>query len=168
MRIFNRSNVGALGLAVLLATACADQNARHQPPQRAQLAQAVATPKGEPPERLSPLAMATLKSRMASHARDMNQLVSAIMVLDYPSITQRANDIAADANLSRPLSKDATELNASLPERFFLRQDELKASARQLAGAASAMNPYGVADAYSHVSGACVRCHADFRPRTGS
>ena len=95
MMTTNRSTFGLLGLAALLATACADPNARNQPPQRAQLAQAIATPQRRepPPERLSPLAMAALKSRMASHARDMDRLVSAIMVLDYADIARRANEI---------------------------------------------------------------------------
>jgi hypothetical protein len=169
MTTTNRATIGFLGLATLLAAACADQSARNQPPQRAQLAQAIATPpRRDPPEPLSPLAKAALKTRMASHARDMNQLVSAIMVLNYPDIAQRATGIAGDANLSRPLSRDASELNSSLPEKFFVRQDDLRTAARALFAAASALDPYRVADAYGKVSEGCVRCHADYRPRTGS
>ena len=52
---------------------------------------------------------------MASHGRDMNDLVSAIMVLDYLRIEQRGDQIADDVSLARPVSRDATELNASLP-----------------------------------------------------
>ena len=159
--------LGLLAMAVLATVACADQSARHQPPQRAQLEKAVAEPgRGTAPEPLSPMAAGIIKERMVSHARDMTTLVSAIMVLDYPAISQRANEIAADVNLSRPLSGDATELNASLPEKFFVRQDELKAGARALATAADALDPYRVADAYGHLSEGCVRCHADYRPRT--
>ncbi len=169
MTKLNRSTIGFVGLAFLLSAACADQNARNQPPQRAQLAQAISTPaRRDSPEPLSPLAMATLKARMASHARDMDRLVSAIMILDYPDIAARAKEIADDVNLSRPLSNDASELNSSLPEKFFVRQDELKAAARDLSAAASALNPYRVADAYGKVSETCVRCHADYRPRTGT
>jgi cytochrome c556 len=169
MTTLNRSTIGFVGLACLLASACADQNATKQPPQRAQLAQAISTPPPrDSPEPLSPIAMATVKTRMASHARDMDRLVSAIMILDYPDIAARAKAIADDASLSRPLSNDATELNASLPEKFFARQDDLKAAARDLSAAASALNPYRVADAYGKVSATCVRCHADYRPRTGS
>jgi len=168
MTKLNRWTTGLLALVALLAPACAAQSAQHQPPQRAQLAQAVATPSHDAPEQLSPMAMATLKTRMVSHARDMNRLVSAIMILDYPDIAARAREIADDANLSRPLTNDATELNASLPEKFFVRQDELKASARELSASASALNPYQVADAYGKVSQGCVRCHADFRPRNGT
>ena len=145
-------------------TACANQ-AANQPPQQAQLARAVATPdRPGPPEPLSAPARAILKSRMASHARDMGDLVSAIMILDYKSIGEGADRIAGDTNLSRPLTHDATELNAALPEKFFERQDELRAQAKALAQAARELNPYRVAEVYGHVSEACVRCHADFRP----
>jgi hypothetical protein len=106
-----------------------------------------------------------LKARMASHARDMGELVSAIMLLDYPSISRHGDAIAADVNLSRPVTGDATELNSSLPEKFFVRQDDLKAGARALAAAARALDPYQVAAAYGKLSEACVRCHADYRPR---
>jgi len=101
---------------------------------------------------------------MASHARDMGDLVSAIMILDYPGIVQRADSIAADVNLSRPISRDATELNASLPEKFFIRQDELRAGARALSSAARDLDPYRVAAEYGRLSEGCVRCHADYRP----
>jgi len=101
---------------------------------------------------------------MASHARDMGDLVSAIMILDYPGIVQRADSIAADVNLSRPITRDATELNASLPEKFFVRQDELRARARALAAAARARDPNRIASEYGLLSEGCVRCHADYRP----
>jgi hypothetical protein len=174
MMTTNRSTFGLLSLAALVASACADPNARNQPPQRAQQAEAIAAPPRleprlePPPERLSPVALAALKARMASHSRDMDRLVSAIMVLDYADIARRANGIVADVSLSRPLSGDASELNASLPEKFFVRQDDLKMAARALSAAASALDPYRVADAYGKVSEGCVRCHADYRPRTGS
>ena len=51
---------------------------------------------------------------MVSHASDMNDLVSAIMILDYPFIADRAEKIASDVSLSRPVTGDATELNASM------------------------------------------------------
>ena len=145
---------------------CASQEAAHQPPQQAQLAQAISTPeRQDPPEPLAPATRAILKERMASHARDMGELVSAIMLLKYPEIAQRADAIVADVNLSRPVTGDATELNSSLPEKFFVRQDDLKAAARVLGNSARDLNPYQVANAYGRLSEACVRCHADYRPR---
>jgi cytochrome c556 len=151
--------------ALLPLVACATPPA-YQPPQRAQAARAVETPKrAEPAEPLSPAARKLLKERMASHGRDMNDLVSAIMVLDYRRIEQRGDDLADDVTLARPLSNDASELNASLPEKFFVHQDKVKLEARALADAARAGNPYQVAEQYGRLSEGCVRCHADYRPR---
>jgi cytochrome c556 len=148
-----------------LLSACASNTTAQQPPQQAQLANAVAAPdRTTPPEPLSPAARAILKKRMASHAQDMADLVSAIMLLDYPRIAGKANSIASDVNLSRPLTHDATELNASLPEKFFVHQDNLRTGARSLAAAAGDLDPYRVAAEYGRLSEGCVRCHADFRP----
>jgi hypothetical protein len=153
--------------ALALPVSCANQRATDQPPQQAELARAIATPdRRAPPEPLSPTARSILKERMASHARDMGQLVSAIMLLRYPAIAQQADAIAADVNLSRPIANDATELNSSLPEKFFVYQDDLKASARILAAAARELAPYRVASAYGRLSEGCVQCHADYRPAT--
>lgn len=164
LRRFRFGGVLLVGAALVVPSACKQPA---QPPQRAQQAQAVAVPKGpQPPERLSPTVQALLKARMVSHAHDMNDLVSAIMILDYPLIADRAEKIASDANLSRPISGDATELNASLPEKFFIYQDRVKFEARGLAEAAGSADPYQVAAKYGQLSESCVRCHADYRPRS--
>jgi cytochrome c556 len=163
VKAMDRLSVSFFGCACFAA--CASQPPSSQPPQQAQLAQAIAAPdRATPPEPLSPAAREILKGRMASHARDMGDLVSAIMVLDYARIAQRADGIASDVNLSRPITGDATELNSALPEKFFARQDQLRAGARSLAAAARALDPYRVADEYGRLSQGCVRCHADFRP----
>jgi cytochrome c556 len=135
------------------------------PPQQDQLARAISPPEKalEPAQPLPGAARAVLKSRMANHVRDMTDLVSAIMVLDYPTIANRAKAVASDANLARPLGGDATELNALLPDRFFEYQDELRKNARALAAAAERMDALEVAEAYGHVSESCVRCHAVYR-----
>ena len=168
MRNINPCRVRRMVLVAALVplSACATPPA-YQPPQRAQAVRAVETPKrADPAEPLSPAARALLKERMASHGRDMNDLVAAIMVLDYLRIEQRGDQIADDVTLARPLSNDASELNASLPEKFFVHQDKVKLEARALADAARARNPYRVAEQYGRVSEGCVRCHADYRPRS--
>ena len=167
MRKINHSRARRIVLAAALMplAACATPPA-YQPPQRTQAARAVETPKRtDVPEPLSPAARELLKTRMASHGRDMNDLVSAIMVLDYLRIEQRGDQIADDVSLARPLSQDANELNASLPEKFFVHQDKVKVEARALSDAARARNPYRVAEQYGRLSEGCVRCHADYRPR---
>lgn len=164
--------MNGFGIWALVVAGCATVSAScatpdsHRPSQMAQLTQAITPPERVgPPEPLSPTARALLKDRMASHAEEMSGLVSAIMLLKYSDVVTRADKIAADVNLSRPLTNDATELNASLPEKFFVRQDDLKAAARALADAGRTANPYLVAEAYGKLSENCVRCHADYRPR---
>jgi cytochrome c556 len=152
-------------LLVTLLSACASR-----PPeaaQQAQLTRAVSPPpRLEPPDYLPEAARSVLRTMMASHARNMGDLMSAIVVLDYPRIHESAEAIATDASLSRPLSHEASELNALLPEEFFRQQDGLRAQARVLVDAAARQSPYGVADAYGHLSEGCVRCHYVYR--TGS
>src|SRR4051812_23271826 len=111
-----REAVRILSVATLLL-GCASSTA---PRQEAELTRAVSAPERlGPPESLSPMAQEVLQRRMASHSRDMGALVSAIMALHYPEIRERAETIADDASLSRPLTGDATELNTLLPEKFF-------------------------------------------------
>ena len=163
-----RPNVWCLALLTVAAVpaSCANQTAADQPPRRTQLAEAISTSdRREPPEPLSRAAQVFLRERMTAHSRDMSQLVSAIMLLEYPNIATRADRIVGDANLSRPTTGDARELSASLPEKFFIRQDDLKIAAHLLGDAARALEPYRVADAYGKLSEACVRCHADYRPQ---
>jgi cytochrome c556 len=157
-----------LPLAVLLLgtasfVGCASQPP--PPPPQDQLARAISPPAKslEPAQPLPGAARAVLKSRMASHVRDMTDLVSAILALDYPTIADRAKAVAADANLARPLGGDATELNTLLPDKFFEYQDDLRKNARVLAGAAERMDAQQVADAYGHLSESCVRCHSVYR-----
>ena len=134
------------------------------PPQQDQLAQAVAAPdRHEPPQYLSNTTRELLRARMASHANDMGELVSAIMILQYPRIAERAAAINAQVDLARPLSKDATDLASALPPVFFDYQDELKTRARALEEAAKAQGAFRVADAYGDLSKTCVKCHSVFR-----
>jgi cytochrome c556 len=160
----NLSSIVLVAAALAGGAACASQQHRNEPPQQAQLTRAVSPPaRLDPPEYLPETARAILKTRMASHARDMGDLMSAIMVLDYPGIREHAQSVADDANFARPLTGDATELNSALPERFFTLQDELKARARVLVTAAEHMKALEVADAYGRLSETCVRCHAVYR-----
>jgi cytochrome c556 len=154
-----------LALAASLS-ACAGRVAP-EPPQQAQLTRAVSPPRRlEAPDYLPEAARSVLRTMMASHAHNMGDLMSAIMILDYPRIHETAEAVANDASLSRPLTHEASELNALLPEDFFRQQDNLRAQARVLVDAATRQSPYGVADAYGRLSEACVRCHYVYRSGT--
>jgi len=149
-------------LAGVAAASCA--TTEPHPPQQDQLAQALAAPdRREPPQYLSNTTRELLRARMASHANDMGELVSAIMILQYPRIAEKAAAIEAQVDLARPVTKDATDLASSLPPVFFDYQDELKARARALAEAAKAQGAFRVADAYGDLSKTCVKCHSVFR-----
>jgi hypothetical protein len=155
----------ALGLCVL-SSACAGK-VTQEPPQQAHLTRAVSPPRRlEAPDYLPEAARSVLRTIMASHARNMGDLMSAIMVLDYPRVHEGAEAVANDATLSRPLSQEASELNALLPEDFFRQQDNLRAHARLLAEAATLQSAHAVADAYGSLSESCVRCHYVYRTGT--
>jgi cytochrome c556 len=155
--------IGVFGVW-LAAGACASAPPRSEPPQQGQLARAIAAPpRLLPAEPLPATARVLLKSRMANHAHDMSALMSSIMVLDYPAIREGADAVASDANLSRPITGDATELNSALPASFFDYQDRLRGDARKLSASAERMAPFDVADAYGRLSESCVRCHAVYR-----
>jgi cytochrome c556 len=158
-----RSLVRSLLLGLSLTPACAGKSAQ-EAPQQAQLTRAVSPPKRlEPPDYLPEAARAVLRTIMASHARNMGDLMSAIVVLDYPRIREGAEAVASDASLSRPLTHEASELNTLLPEDFFRQQDALRAQARVLSDAAARQSAFGVADSYGKLSESCVRCHYVYR-----
>lgn len=155
-----------LPLLLIPALAACASNAG-DPPQQAQLSRALAPPKRlEPAQDLPEPARAIIRTRMASHASEMSELMDAIMVLDYPRIRSGADAIAHDVRLARPLTHDATELNAAIPTTFFDLQDELHGRAGVLATAAERQSAFEVADAYGRVSETCVRCHASYRKGT--
>jgi cytochrome c556 len=150
-------------ILIVLLGACATGRSG-EPPQQAQLVNAVSPPERlAPPEYLPGEARAVLRTRMATHAQQMGNLVSAIMVLRYDEIAERSTAIAQDARFARPLTGDATELNSALPEKFFGYQRELRVWAGALSTAAEKTDALAVANAYGELSSVCVRCHATYR-----
>jgi hypothetical protein len=153
----------ALSFWGILLLGCAARNAAEAPQQR-QLVDAVSVPDREaPPEYLSGDARAVLRTRMANHARNMGHLTSAIMVLRYPEIRERALAVSEEARFARPLSADATELNSALPEKFFAYERELRVLAGALASGAETTNAFVVAEVFGRMSETCVKCHATYR-----
>jgi cytochrome c556 len=155
-----------LGSVLGLTAACATGRSSEStgPPQQAQLVNAISPPSRlEPPEYLPGAARAVLRTRMASHAREMGDLVSAIMVLKYDEIKERSTAIAQDARFARPLTGDATELNSALPEKFFVYERQLRVWAGALTTAAEKADAFAVATTYGELSQVCVSCHATYR-----
>ena len=112
-----------------------------------------------PPEHLPSAARSVLKQRMERHGRDMGDLMWAVLLLDYDTTQKLARQVSTEPLLARPLSGDASELNALLPERFFTLQDELKTHAAALARVAPRHDPEAMAEAYGRLARTCVACH---------
>jgi hypothetical protein len=126
---------------------------------------ACATPgPDQPPSAYLPTeARPSLHGRMAKHAQEMAALESAVKVLRYEEIAARAWRIADEDRFASPLSTDALEPSAELPERFVQQDRRMRAWAEVLASAAGRSNRFVVEDAYGQLSDACIRCHAIYR-----
>ncbi len=110
-------------------------------------------------ERLSDPARAALKTQMRTHARGMMELVSRVTLLDYDGTIVAAQRVLDEPRVARPVTRDATEMNAQLPPRFFTLQDELRDDMQKIQHAASARNPDGLADSFGATARTCVHCH---------
>src|SRR5262252_8809726 len=89
-----------------------------------------------------------LADRMLNHGSDMSDLLWATLFLDEDSVRDIAQHIQDTPRFARPIEKDATELNSSLPQEFFELQDELVARANDLAELAASHDANGMAVAY--------------------
>lgn len=158
---------GCIRLACLLVVAgmlgCATAR-RTTPPQEAQLTRALAAPQRlDPPESLPEPARLALRERMTGHARNMGTLMSAIMVLDYFTIRERAAGMADDDSLTRPLKGDSSGLAAALPDTFFELHEEMRTRAGLLRDAAEMRSALDVSNAYGQLATTCVNCHSVYR-----
>lgn len=110
-------------------------------------------------ERLSDPARAALKAQMRTHARGMMELVSRVTLLDWDGVTAAAQRALDEPRVARPVTHDASELNATLPPRFFALQDELRLDLQAVQRMAEAHDADGLADSFARTTKTCVRCH---------
>lgn len=115
-----------------------------------------------PVERLPETARAALRTQMKSHARGMMELASTVTVLDYDGVAASAERILAEPRVARPLTDDASDLNAQLPPRFFALQDELRVNVQSVAHSAVARDPEALADSFAAATKTCIRCHDSY------
>ena len=85
------------------------------------------------PDYLPKIARELLRKRMERHGRDQSRLVLAVTLLQRDVVKSIAGDIAAEPRIVRPISEGRDDLNAALPERFFVLQDALRLRAKDLA-----------------------------------
>jgi hypothetical protein len=111
---------------------------------------------------LSELARQLLRRRMERHGKELSQLLMAVVLLRREVVEPLARDVAAEPRIVRPLPGDQDELNAALPERFFVLQDELRARAKELAEASKTKKDKELAEALARLTQVCVSCHSAF------
>lgn len=117
----------------------------------------------QPPADFPNLARAALRTRMQRHGKDMSVLVNAVVLLNRSTVRELAADIANEPRLTRPTPDAMDALNAALPERFFVLQDELRAHAKALAEAATSADDEALAKSFGRMTQTCVSCHATFQ-----
>jgi len=116
----------------------------------------------EAPSYLSPIARQLLKRRMARHGHDMLTLVQSVLLLDHATTQRLASEFAAEPRLTRPIAGGEDDLNAALPERFFVLQDELRSRALSLAEAAKKTDDAALASRLGELTQTCVSCHSTY------
>jgi hypothetical protein len=119
-----------------------------------------------PPGSIPPQALSVLRSKMARHDEQMNNLLARVLMLDDDGIARAAGAIFDEPELSRPAL--GHELNALLPERFFALQDELRQHARRLVAASSRHDRPAVAEEFGALSKSCISCHEVYLYETGA
>lgn len=116
----------------------------------------------EAPSYLSPLARQLLKQRMKRHGSDMLAMVRSVLFLDHDTTQRLASELAAEPRLTRAIAGGADDLNAALPERFFVLQDELRSRALELSAAAREADDAKLAARLGEVTQTCVSCHSTY------
>ncbi|MFO0594409.1 MAG: hypothetical protein U0228_03875 [Myxococcaceae bacterium] len=114
------------------------------------------------PGYLSPVARGLLKRRMERHSKDMLQLVQSVLLLDRDAAGRLATDVAEEPRLTRPIAGGEDDLNASLPERFFVLQDDLRIKAKAVAEAAAKSDDVSLATRTGELMQVCVTCHSTY------
>ncbi len=148
-----------MALMILSLSSLADEKAK--PP---------AAPKAKPaegdqlghPDYLSDLARQILRRRMERHGKDMTHMMSAVVLLKRDVVETLAQALAGEPRITRPLPDSRDDLNAALPERFFVLQDELRDRARTLADAARSKDDKQLGEAFSRLTQTCIACHSTF------
>jgi hypothetical protein len=112
------------------------------------------------PERIGQETRAEIKTRMGLHATTMQNLVRSVVLLDRPTVRALANRIA-DEEMAARSGALREERYPSLPRQFFVEQDELGATARQLAAAAiEGGDDRVLAERFGALTRTCVSCHS--------
>lgn len=143
-------------------TKAANHAAETPPPAAQAAAQRPAEKELGPRESLPVSVRGALAVRMGRHGEQLTYLLADVVLLDFESAEQLADEIRSEPPLSRPLPGDTESLNALLPAAFFNYQDELKKQAARLGQAAKARDRAELVKAFGSVAETCVACHSAY------
>jgi hypothetical protein len=114
------------------------------------------------PGYLNGTARMLLKKRMERHGKDMLLLTQAVVLLDRDAAKRLATQVAEEPRLTRPIAGGEDDLNTSLPERFFVLQDELRVKAKAVAEATTKADDVALAARTGELIQTCVTCHSTY------
>lgn len=117
------------------------------------------------PDYLSETARALLRKKMDRHGLDARDLMLGVTLLRYDVAQGAAQRIASEPRLVRPVAGGEDDLNAALPERFFVLQDEARMRAQAVAAAAGKHDDKALAESYGLLVQTCVACHSVYLKR---
>jgi cytochrome c556 len=103
-----------------------------------------------------------LRPWMAAHRTDVDQLVSAVLMLHYDKAAEVATNMANDPHLARPTPESWDSINNAIPKKFFDLQDAYRAAAKKVASSARMRDSNGLARDFGGLMQSCVRCHASY------
>ncbi len=114
------------------------------------------------PDYLPEDARRVLKKKMARHGKDMVELMLSVTLLRYDVAREAAQRIASEPRMARPIVGGEGDVNAALPERFFVLQDEARMRAREVRDAAAKRNDKALAESFGRLTETCVSCHSAY------
>lgn len=117
------------------------------------------------PDYIPETARALLRKKMERHGQDARDLMFAVTLLQYGAAKDSAQRISSEPRLVRPIAGGEDDLNALLPERFFVLQDEARSRAQAVATAAEKKDDKALADSYGRLVETCVSCHSSYLNR---
>ncbi|MFZ5469106.1 MAG: cytochrome c [Myxococcota bacterium] len=148
-------------VVVLAAVAVGVQAGAEDSPLQRSPPRLVGEPLGEPDYLPEPARM-VVKKKMARHGQDVSELLFAVTLLRYDQAADAAMRIASEPRFVRPIVGGEGDLNAALPERFFVLQDEARTRAQALARAAKAKDDRALAQSFGRLTETCVGCHSAY------
>jgi hypothetical protein len=123
------------------------------------------TPSLPTPDYIPEAARPLLRKKMERHGQDARELMFGVTLLQYDVAKAAAQRISSEPRLVRPMAGGEDDLNALLPERFFVLQDESRTRAQAVATAAEKKDDKALADSYGRLMETCVACHSAYLNR---